>query len=353
MNVLTLTQVDKERWNNIIKLSDYNDVFMSYEWCQVAQNVYGQEPLYFILQQDERDIGAFVVFVSSGRDFLQKIKSRFLKTATVYSGPMITTGDREEGFATLIRKWEEYAWEHNIISIGWNMFTKWEAPESFEKLVYDAVKYTTHILRLDDKTEDELFNNLKRENRKAIRKAWNHNVVVERYNGLHALPYLKDFHNLFQKTYEHARGSSIGWKSLKLMEEVYMQFRDNAYLFVAYYNNKMAAGATIIRLGNTINFNPVGASDIKLTRESRAANLLHWEIIRWAKSESVQYYDFGGASPTDLSNGVTRFKGSFGGDYKIFYGGYKIYSPLRKELLDKIFHPLLIGPKYFIKLFKR
>jgi len=342
MSVLILEDVNKGRWNEIIKLGDYNDVFMSYEWCQVAKNLYDMNPVYFILQEANMDVGAFVVFTSGGKTILKKIQSKLFKKATVYSGPTILHPNKEEGFSLLLDAWENYAKEHNVIDISWNMFTKWENKESFIQKGYTPVKYATYILRLDDKTEDDLFKKLRKEKRKSIKKAYESDVEIKRYSGEEALPFLKRFHSLFEKTYLRAKvsGGSIGWKSLDLMEEVFKQFKDNSYLFIANYNGKMAAGATIIRLNNTINYNPVGASDVKLTRLSGAADLLHWEIIRWAKREGLKFYDFGGASPNDLSHGVTVFKGGFGGDYKVFYGGSKIYSPIKKKVIEKLIYPI-------------
>ena len=86
--------------------------------------------------------------------------------------------------------------------------------------------------------------------------------------------------------------------------------------------------------GNTVTYLHGDSNE----RTKGASNLLHWEIIKIAKNEGYNWYDFGGATLHTEKNskgwGINRFKLRFGGKLCIFYGGYKVYAPIRKRILD-------------------
>ena len=121
------------------------------------------------------------------------------------------------------------------------------------------------------------------------------------------------------------------------------------YLALAYYDGKPAAGAILVPFDKSI-FYYLGATDYELTKTSQASNLLHFEIIRYAKNSGYAIYDLGGGvpmnpDPKQYMYGVYIFKKNFGGTLTVFDGGYLIFSKNRYWLFQKLMkyknHPLV------------
>jgi len=109
-------------------------------------------------------------------------------------------------------------------------------------------------------------------------------------------------------------------------------------LFLAKHNNKIMAANLICFFGKTAIYLH-GASDYSY-RNLMAPYLLQWEVIKQAKANDFQYYDFGGINEKKWP-GVTRFKQGFSGQ-EISYPGafdlifqpiwYRIYNLSRRIL---------------------
>jgi lipid II:glycine glycyltransferase (peptidoglycan interpeptide bridge formation enzyme) len=96
-------------------------------------------------------------------------------------------------------------------------------------------------------------------------------------------------------------------------------------LFLAYFSQKLIAGAIVSFFGKTASYLH-GASDYDF-RQLMAPYLLHWEIMRHAKKQGMEKYDFGGVAPKNSKathpwSGITRFKQGFGGEYVEYAGSY-------------------------------
>lgn len=92
-------------------------------------------------------------------------------------------------------------------------------------------------------------------------------------------------------------------------------------LFLAYHNDKCLAAGLWSFYGNKVTYLH-GASDHQ-ARQLMAPYLLQWELIKKAKNEAYNYYDFFGIDAKKWP-GVTRFKLGFGGRVIDYAGTYDL-----------------------------
>jgi len=107
-------------------------------------------------------------------------------------------------------------------------------------------------------------------------------------------------------------------------------------LFLAEYEGKVIAGNIISFFGDTVTYMHGASADNY--RNLMAPYLLHWHIIKQAKSLGYKFYDLYGIDEIKWP-GVTRFKLGFGGEEKTYPGTfdlvfetkwYNIYRLIRK-----------------------
>jgi lipid II:glycine glycyltransferase (peptidoglycan interpeptide bridge formation enzyme) len=105
---------------------------------------------------------------------------------------------------------------------------------------------------------------------------------------------------------------------------------DMAQVWFAEYKGKVLAANLMIFYGDTAVYLH-GASSNEY-RNVMAPYLLHWEMIKKAKADGFEHYDFWGIAPPDQPNhpwaGITRFKKGFGGIEVSYPGTFDL--PLNK-----------------------
>jgi len=119
----------------------------------------------------------------------------------------------------------------------------------------------------------------------------------------------------------------------------------HARLHVAVHEDRVLAGALCVRTGRRVCYQ-YGASTAD-DRTARAANALHWQIVREANASGATLYDLRGVTPglaeSDPQAGLIRFKAGFGGtatEYigeweivlrPLWYRAYRTYVDLRRR----------------------
>lgn len=191
----------------------------------------------------------------------------------------------------------------------------------------------TLILDLE-KSEGDILDGMKQKTRYNIRLAEKRGVRIVK-----AENQAEDFEKFWDLMRETAKRDGFHLHSKEIYKNILnsrsADFKN--YLYLAFLGNDLLAGAII----NFFNGKAVylhGASSSK-HRDVMAPYLLHWEIIKDAKSRGFKQYDFWGIS--EKWPGVTRFKTGFGGKEIQYLGAfdlivdnkwYLIYSLMRKIL---------------------
>jgi len=97
----------------------------------------------------------------------------------------------------------------------------------------------------------------------------------------------------------------------------------NAFLAIVKHDGEILAANIMIDFGDTRTYLHGASSNIK--RNFMAPFLLHWELMKEAKKQRIQFYDWWGVAPVDASpthtwTGISRFKRGFGGKEVSYFG---------------------------------
>ncbi len=170
----------------------------------------------------------------------------------------------------------------------------------------------TRTLHLDlTKTQDELFSQLKKDARLAIRKALSSNIKYQNCKDV------EEFRGAWKK--------AVGWKHyvppLSHLKALKKSF-GNKCLFLNALKQEIISGA-IFLIGDNIGYYWQAFSNEE-GRKNLVQYRIVWEGILWAKTKGSKVFDFEGIYDPRFPNkswgGFTHFKKSFGG-HEVKYPG--------------------------------
>ncbi len=210
-------------------------------------------------------------------------------------------------------KKEDETFQNLALSLGYKINSK-------------AIKFEQEIqarhnfrLNLENKTEEEVFQNFSPKTRYNIRLAIKKGVIVEEKNETG----IDEFYELMQET---GKRDSFRIRTKEYFETILQEFPKEAKIFIAYYKKEPISAIMIMQYGNKMWY-LYGASGNK-NRNLMSTYLLQWEMIKLAIKEHCKIYDFRGVSMEKGENGgLYRFKKGFGGDFIELIG--EIYIPFR------------------------
>lgn len=138
-------------------------------------------------------------------------------------------------------------------------------------------------LRLENKTEEELFQNFSSKTRYNVRLAIKKGVTIEerKEDGL------DEFYQLMQAT---GKRDHFRIRPKEYFQMILREFPEEASIYIAYYQEEPIAGIMPICYGNKMWY-LYGASGNE-HRNCMATYLLQWEMIKLAKSRHCKIYDF-------------------------------------------------------------
>lgn len=347
MKIIFLSGQDKDKWNKFI-LENRGSFLQSFEWGQIQEKT-GRE-VWRMWVVDEKIDENQPIFAAQ----IIKHGLPFVKKGYLYSphGPVYRRGiiekinniygnfvqKKKEYFNDFLKAVEGLCEKENAIFFKMEPLLKSQMHREYlsgtelKKSDKEIQPSETIILDLQ-KSEEELLAEMKPKTRYNINLAQRHGVkIVKAHDGAQ----FDKFWNLMKET---ARRDKFFLHSKeyyqRLSEAKSENFKNEIYL--AILRDKVLAAAMI----NFFNGRAVylhGASSSE-NRNVMAPYLLHWEIMKDAKSSGFKEYDFWGISKK--WPGVTRFKQGFGGMERRYLGAfdlavdrfwYLIYSFAKKIL---------------------
>ena len=300
--------MNSKKWNKIVDSND-SKIYHLYEWGTLLNEVHGHKLIYL-----EEDKGGFPLAYVKSYIFGNRLIS--LPFAD-YGGPCTTdekTGDK------LVAKAESAAKELNVDFIEIRAPSK----QHFKILEnHGFIKrndYVTFILHLD-KERDELWKNLEKENRTAVRKAKKNNIKITEVKNKSDL---KIFYTLYLKTMKKLGSPPQSYKFFEMVWDLF--YPQNLKILFAIYDNKCIASALFFKHKDTIHYS-YGCS-LREYAKFRPNNLLFWTLIEWGCENGFKYLDFG---RTRENSGVWLFKKKWGGELVTMPYFYKFYKKELKE----------------------
>ena len=191
------------------------------------------------------------------------------------------------------------------------------------------------------KSLDQIWNEFKSTNQRAIRAAKKNNLELSSSLSKNSI---KEFYELYTKTMKNIGADKFYFFSQNFLEELSHTFQNNMIIVTAKFEGNPIGSAVFLYDFGIFHY-WLGGSDFKL-RNLRPNNLLFYESIKWAKENGNRIFMFGGGSNPTLR----KFKESFTTTRKEFYTiqnvfNEKIYSELNKIKLSK--NKTITNKKFF------
>lgn len=178
-----------------------------------------------------------------------------------------------------------------------------------------------------DRGEAELLAAMKSQTRSGIRSGLRQGVIVRPGDRRD----LDQFHELLKST---GARQQFAPEPRAYFDDWWDCFRPNVQLFFAEHHDRVLSAAFIIAFGRTIYYKRAAWSGN--ASRLHPNEVLHWEIIRWAKATGFLCYDLEGIDrryaeqrlagergPTVPAHSVSRFKVGFGGRICLYPPAYE------------------------------
>lgn len=337
IKIYNLEDIEIDLWENFLVESENPSYFASTDYFRAFNS---EIKLMILLNSDETIIAGVPIFIEN----LIPVFGRFMKIGRIESEVIFNKSINEEDKILL----KEKLYKHIITLLRKNYVANLfitSKIRSNDAIIYQ--KYNSNINKCGtflidlNKDIEAIYKTFSKGHKSSIQKAIKLEVEVSIYKNQEAISYIPEYIETQKKLYERRKGSFsvLYLKDENFLKQIFETKYNNVYFAVARYKNKTAATGVFISIANRI-FYYSGNSDYELVRESQAANLLQYEMIKYAKSLGLEIYDFGGADVelnTDSDDyGVTLFKKGFGGELVIHDYGKIVINPFTNYFISKI-----------------
>lgn len=279
-------------WDSFVESAEHKTLFHTSGWMDVISEAFDVETLPYGVFEDDVLAGVFPTFIQRKYGFSFAMSPPW--AATPYGGPLAPENllaDTVRGFTESVRD------RVGFISIQ----TPPNAPYGFlGDAGYEVSRWKTVVLDLKPPVE-ELWNNLESRCRRAVRKSRKEGVEVRE---VESRDFIEEYYDLVEATYGRQGRSPPNPK--KFYYSLWDRFRDSMRFLKAEYDGKAVAGAIFPYYGDTVYY--LDGACMPEYYHVSPNNLVHWDLIEWAREEGLRWYDMIGGN----IESIARFKYGFG-----------------------------------------
>jgi len=263
-----------------------------------------------------------------------------------YGGPLVRSygkSDKNLLVNGFIKEFSLFCEKNNIVSEFIRFHPLMENHANFINRL--EIEKMNSIIYVDlSLTEEELWGNYKRNNRKNIKKAMRNDieVVVDE-----EFEFLDEFLEIYYETIKKNNAKKYYFFPKIFFEFIRVSLNKNFVLFISKKNNKIIS-VELALYDKDVIYSFLGGtlSEYFLLRPN---NLLKHKLILWAKEKNIKYYLIGGGyHPGD---GIFEYKHSFSKDgIKDFFIGRKVYDNKKYKILEESFEKYLSNNNITVNL---
>jgi len=281
----------------------------------------------------------------------------------IAEGPLFTA-DAPSAAALFLETFQELAETHRI---GFIVMQPPRDSDSFPQQLLDqgfkpsSITFTPASTLVQDLTEDPeaILGQMRGKTRRCIRRGLRKGVRVYK-GGESDLPIFYTAHR------EAARRIGFPSHPQEYWQDMWRNFRPsgNIHLFLAEYRGEPVTTLLVLTFRSVAYAHALGWSGRH--KEVHPNQVLIWEVIRWAQSQGLHYFDHVGIDPLaanallkgdplpdSLRLTPTHFKLGFGGEIILSPGAYDyVYNPVLRRLY-RIIYPRIAERPTVRKLLSR
>ncbi|MBT3168520.1 MAG: peptidoglycan bridge formation glycyltransferase FemA/FemB family protein [Candidatus Cloacimonetes bacterium] len=319
MKYKIVTKLAKNRWSSFVENHTNGNIFQTPEMYKVYQKTKNYEPIFLaVIDNDDTILGVMLAVI-------QKEYSGIIGSLTarsiIFGGPLI----KDENIEVLDVVLKEYSTiaKSKAIYSQFRNFWDWQEPKNiFSK---NGFEYEEHLNILVDlnKSEDELWKDVKKSRKEGIRKAIRDDLQFSVANNDEILP---TFYGLLKETYSNAK---LPYPDFDFFNNLQKLIPTNTikYFTLKKENNIIIALLAYVYKGCLSAFY-IGINREEKYFKMRPVDLFYWELLKWGSENNCEIYDWLGAGKPDKEYGVRKFKLQFGGKI-VNYGRFeKIHKPI-------------------------
>lgn len=324
---------DRQQWDEFVRNHPHGNIFQSPEMAEVYKRTKNYEPISLIaIENNTNEIVGILqgVLINECGGLLRSLSVRSI----VQGGPLFLNS-KISNF--LLKEYDRIAEKKAIFTQIRIMHNNSSLSNSLKESNY---KYEDHLNFLIDlhKPVDQLWKQLYKSKRQAVKKAEKNGVVIEEIKDRILIPI---FYNLVKKSYENSKMPFVDISIFEASFDILVT-KGMCMFFLARINNNYVA-ATCFLTYNGIIYDWYGGVDREFSNY-RPNELLEWYTIKWGAEKGYKVFDFGGAGKPDEPYGPRNFKKEFGGDLVNYGRWIKVNSPLKMKIAEigfKVYRQLM------------
>lgn len=307
--ILDYRSVKPECWEGYVFNHKEGNVFQTYAYLQLHQDVRNTFPFGFALINNESIVGVVAGVIYQNYFFPVNV---FTKRAVVIGGPL-ADADNPELSSLLLEKMVGYLKKKAVYVQFRNIRDVSAINESFIKagFVFENHLDIVHDLRMDG---EEIRKKVSRNKRNNVVKAQNRGAVFSE------IASIEEFEAAIGLVFETYRRVGLPCPTKAFFIKAYHALQGVLKTFVVVFEGKPVGVRLELCYKNMVYDWYAGSDDHY--KNCYPNDVLPYNILFWAKENKYNTFDFGGAGKPNVEYGVRDHKLKFGGDL-VDYGRYE------------------------------
>lgn len=313
-------------WDEFVYNHPNGTIFQSSDMAEVYRRTKNFRPVSLASIDDERRINAVLQAVIINE--FNGILSTFSTRSVIEGGPLFSLD--EKGIANANALINHY--ENKIKNLALFTEIRLLSPiKSLDVLLtplgFEFQDHFNALINLE-KPVEELWNQIKRDKKRGIKKAMDNGIVIEECQKRDQLDIVYD---LLTETYKNARMPLSDKSLFNAVFEVLVP-KNRAKILFAKYKDEYIATQIALLDTRSIYAWYTGARRDDLSHHP--GDLLIWHLLEWGSKNGWKTFDFGGGGTKTTNINLRNYKERFGCEFPN-YGRYKkIHSPFKAGITN-------------------
>lgn len=328
--VNVFTRESPAEWNGWVSEAEWGTLFQTTFWADRLCELLDCQPCYFVVRRHDSDHPSLLLLGfhvraeltgSEGQTLMARVGQQIRKALGKhrhfqwFGQPALLDGEvSDEAYRELFVEIERFCRRSGISTVLPSPIAD-QAARSLPP-GWEIKSWATYVVNLQQ-SEDDLWGNLKKSARKALRRAQKDDIVVHRVTSLEDLRVYYDFAVQCAARYKKRMYGFVDF------ETMWRHFHTNAIFetFVAEHAGEPIAGLSVWGYNGIISELGSFLSERAYHEKLYGPDLIKWELLKWAHKRNLRCFDLAGVNPDPESpkeQGIRQFKEKWGGQYSTY-----------------------------------
>lgn len=320
--------IDWNKWDEFVYNHPKGNIFQTSYMARIYGLAQNYEPVSLAAVNTENDEIIAVlqaVIIQQIGGLFSLLSSRSI----IYGGPICDEKmEDDEVVRTLIGHYEKLVASKVIYTEIRNMWDTWQIESILDQNGYSLIDHFNAVIDLN-KPVDELWNQIKRDKKRGIKKAEELGIIIEISQNKESI---QIFYELVKETYNRARVPLASISFFEAAFEVLIPEKKALLLFAKDNANNIIATQFALMYKDRIYAWYTGSKEEYL--KFHAGDALIWYLLKYGSENGYRVFDFGGGGGPNKNENLREYKSRFGTEFPC-YGRYeKTYSETKSKIAN-------------------